>query len=172
MVSSSCWSSPRSEGSDRRAFSLGKIPQSLSRMLGTLSLARRRTVSKKFLLKYCLENSEIAISQSRRKSMRVWQLLPLARSFWILKIMCDRSSTLTVNLSMTSSVLAAATRQGSVLVCWILLKSSGMNFCMMVVGLMQLARQENFSRQSAYNVKCKQTFSFCLFSKQIIQKVV
>jgi hypothetical protein len=59
------------------------------------------------------------------------------------------SSTFTVNLRMTSNVLAAATLHGSVLVCWIRLKRSGMNFCMMVMGLMQLARQENFSKQSA-----------------------
>jgi hypothetical protein len=60
---------------------------------------------------------------------------------------------------MTSNVLAAATRQGNVLVCWILLKSNGMNFCMMVVGLMQLARQENFSRQSAYKIEGNQSVS-------------
>lgn len=144
--------------------SLDIYPQSLSRMFGTRSLARSSIASKKLRLKYCFENREMAISQSRRKSILVWQLLPLARSCWIRKMTRDRSSTLTVNLRMTSSVLAAATLHGNVLVFWILLNSSGMNFCMMVVGLMQLAKQENFSKQSAWS---RQFLVKLIFSSQL-----
>ena len=52
-------------------------------------------------------------------------------------------------LKMTSKVLAAAILQGRVLVLFIRSNNKGMNLVCMVMGLMQLARQENFSKQSA-----------------------
>ena len=54
---------------------------------------------------------------------------------------------------MTRSVLAAAILQGNVLVFFILSNKSGMNRVWMVTGLMQLARQENFSKQSAWSLQ-------------------
>lgn len=50
---------------------------------------------------------------------------------------------------MTSKVLAAAILQGRVLVLFIRSNNKGINLVCMVMGLMQLARQENFSKQSA-----------------------
>ena len=50
---------------------------------------------------------------------------------------------------MTSNVLAAAILQGKVLVFFIRSNNNGMNLVWIVSGLMQLARHENFSKQSA-----------------------
>ena len=50
---------------------------------------------------------------------------------------------------MTRSVRVAAILHGRVDAFWTLSNRSGTNLCWMVIGLMQLARQENFSRQSA-----------------------
>ena len=64
-----------------------------------------------------------------------------------------RKKNCLVYLRMTRSVLAAAILHGRVLVFFMRSNSSGMNLVWMVTGLMQLARHENFSRQSACNLQ-------------------
>ena len=54
---------------------------------------------------------------------------------------------------MTSNVLAAAILQGKVLVFFIRSNNNGMNLVWIVSGLMQLARHENFSKQSAWSLQ-------------------
>ena len=56
-------------------------------------------------------------------------------------------------LKMTSNVLAAAILQGKVLVFFIRSNNNGMNLVWIVSGLMQLARHENFSKQSAWSLQ-------------------
>ena len=56
-------------------------------------------------------------------------------------------------LKMTRSVLAAAILQGKVLVFFMRSNRSGINLVWMVTGLMQFARQENFSKQSACSLQ-------------------
>jgi hypothetical protein len=50
---------------------------------------------------------------------------------------------------MTKSVLAAAILHGNVRVDFILSNNKGINLCWTIKGLIQLAKQENFSKQSA-----------------------
>ena len=57
------------------------------------------------------------------------------------------------HLKMTSKVLAAAILHGKVLVFFIRSNNKGINLVCIVSGLMQLARHENFSKQSAWSLQ-------------------
>ena len=107
------------------------------------------------------------MSHNFKNKILVRQLFPKASSSLIRCIILLLSSVLTVNRNMTNRVLAAAILHGNVRVVFILSNNKGMNLFWTIKGLIQLAKQLNFSKQSACSL---QFLVFAIIASQWICK--